>query len=369
MLKSTYISTLLVAILCAWCLPLNAQQLAYVKKEGGKKQQNIFYDIKFRQHNNRPARLRFSVNKAITKQSAKLFSRQHRDNTKRAIKQGEKVISARLLDDYKELALQEFNTYVRQRQQGLPEGIQVSVTDGNIRARSDGRLPHDYASSLIDELMHDMDVKWKSLQQHYQERFTQEATSRIQKHYVDEYKKEMYVVTYDQRDATRFHVRIDFKDVAHTYQKSMQPLANAVRQQTQGMNQRQRINFLLAFIQAIPYDILISRDGNASLGFVAPPTLLSINKGDCDTKATALASLLKNLYPDLKLIMILVPDHAFLAINIPAKAKDVTFDYKGRQYVVIETAGPALTPIGRAYPESLPYLGKRRKEISDILEF
>lgn len=94
-------------------------------------------------------------------------------------------------------------------------------------------------------------------------------------------------------------------------------------------------------------------------------TLFDINRGDCDTKSTAMAAILRNLFPDMKMIMVLVPNHAFLAVAMPKQPGDQYLRFDGTDYVVLEAAGPALTPVGRAYPATKEYI--RANKIKDIL--
>ncbi|MFB0954670.1 MAG: hypothetical protein QMB70_09355, partial [Aeromonadaceae bacterium] len=47
---------------------------------------------------------------------------------------------------------------------------------------------------------------------------------------------------------------------------------------------RDLFNYLLAFVQAIPYQQLQSEDGRRGSGFLLPQQVLSNNRGDCDSK-------------------------------------------------------------------------------------
>ena len=147
----------------------------------------------------------------------------------------------------------------------------------------------------------------------------------------------------------------------------LRPVSDAIALQTQGMAKREAINYALHFLQSIPYSRLKSRDGKGLLGFVAPLTLLDLNRGDCDTKSTALAALLRNLFPTLKMKMVLVPGHAFLAIDLPARRGDDTLVVDGHRYVVVEPTGPSLAPVGVAHAVSKPYLHRKKNKIEYLL--
>lgn len=140
----------------------------------------------------------------------------------------------------------------------------------------------------------------------------------------------------------------DHKVVTNRYIAAMRPVANAIRSATRGMNKRERMNFTLSFLQNIPYDILDNRLTSNGAGFQTPYGLLINNKGDCDTKAVALAAIMKNLYPSSKMVMIYVPNHAFLGIQTQPKPGDklLRIGSAREAYVLSDATGPAQAPVG-----------------------
>ena len=81
-------------------------------------------------------------------------------------------------------------------------------------------------------------------------------------------------------------------------------------------------------------------------GFLLPQELLVRNAADCDSKVVLLASLLRGLYPDLPLGLVLLPDHALLGVAMPSEAGEQTLRLSGHRLLLVEAAGPANLPPG-----------------------
>ncbi|WP_432460166.1 MULTISPECIES: hypothetical protein [unclassified Agarivorans] len=115
---------------------------------------------------------------------------------------------------------------------------------------------------------------------------------------------------------------------------------------------REITNYLLSFVQSIPYNQLRSKDNLRGAGYLTPIQVLRNNQGDCDSKTTLLASALKYLYPRLGVAIIYVPNHALLALGIPPRANDETVNVAGKTMVLAEPTGPALYPLGKVADSS-----------------
>ena len=70
--------------------------------------------------------------------------------------------------------------------------------------------------------------------------------------------------------------------------------------------------------------------------------------------------LLRGLYPDLPLGLVLLPDHALLGVAMPAEAGEQTLRLSGHRLLLVEAAGPANLPPGVLGRESLRYLEAKR---------
>lgn len=111
--------------------------------------------------------------------------------------------------------------------------------------------------------------------------------------------------------------------------------------------------FINSWIQTIPYDDLERRETSNGAGFEPPVHLLSKNRGDCDSKVTLMAHILKQLYPRLRMVIIYLPEHALLGLNVSVLQDDKFVEIDGLKFVLAEPVGPATIRIADASPESL----------------
>lgn len=149
-------------------------------------------------------------------------------------------------------------------------------------------------------------------------------------------------------------VSIDYFRLTQVYIPKMNQIAEAfkIKNNKNIYNKRVVLNDILSFYQSIPYDTLKEDRGE---GFSTPLKFLHQNKGDCDTKLVAINATIKALYPEIKTIAIVLPNHVLLGISIEPNEKDRKVNINGITYVLAETAGPALIPAG--------IIDKRNEEI------
>lgn len=160
----------------------------------------------------------------------------------------------------------------------------------------------------------------------------------------------------------------DHKRIAKRYITAMRPVASALAKDMKNMDDRARINHLMHFLQSIPYDTLTSRYNSNGAGFQTPYGLLINNKGDCDTKAVALMALLRNFYPKMRMVMVYVKDHAFIAIDLPPKRGEKALNIGGGNFVIADPTGPAQVTLGQPDKRALAAL-KRGAYSYQELEF
>ncbi len=155
-------------------------------------------------------------------------------------------------------------------------------------------------------------------------------------------------------------IMVDFAAATRALQKPMRTVAKALGA-TPGIgdDDRARVNLALAFFQQVPYAALgdsVRRGGD----FLPGPALLAQNRGDCDSKAVALAAVLRAYAPWRKLAVIVMPDHAILGVDLPARPGERTVRARARQYVALEPAGHAMAPIGNVAPLTAKHLAEAR---------
>ncbi len=174
--------------------------------------------------------------------------------------------------------------------------------------------------------------------------------------------QDAFLARHLRRKVDERRIMVDFAAAVHTLQEPMRAAAWALGEDRIGITDRARVAHALAFFQAIPYAVL---DDPARQGgdFLPAPALLSQNRGDCDSKAVALAALLRTFVPARKLAVVTMPGHAILAVDLPAEPGERTIQVGGRAMVVLEAAGPVLIPIGQVDANTERLLGSRDVEL------
>jgi hypothetical protein len=125
------------------------------------------------------------------------------------------------------------------------------------------------------------------------------------------------------------------------------PVATALHQKLANSASRPSLQYISQWIQQIPYQDLSDRQQSAGASYSPPLKVLQENRGDCDSKTVLLAALMRMLLPDLKLAIIYLPQHAMLAVQMPAAADDMTVTIEGKEYLLVDPTGPALLAPGQ----------------------
>lgn len=125
------------------------------------------------------------------------------------------------------------------------------------------------------------------------------------------------------------------------------PLAQSLYQLLPAESEsRAYVNLVLSWVQNIPYNRLQDRLVSNGSGYSPPLEVLLNNLGDCDSKSTLTAALLRILIPDLDIVMVYLPDHALLGAVLPHRNNEETLELNGAKYLLLEPSGPALMPAG-----------------------
>jgi len=135
--------------------------------------------------------------------------------------------------------------------------------------------------------------------------------------------------------------------------QAMSVIVDAITQSLENpKDQREFINTALSWIQSIPYDTLEDRISSNGSGFASPRQLLLSNKGDCDSKSTLMAAIMKAYAPTVDVRMIFLPEHALLGIAMRKRPSDTSISLQNTEYVLLEPTGPAFYELGAIAPSS-----------------
>jgi len=154
--------------------------------------------------------------------------------------------------------------------------------------------------------------------------------------------------TYDNIQA----IKPDHARIANESVIDLKPIKPLILEKASIKNIRKVSNYILAFIQSIPYSTLESRITSSGAGFSPPLKLLWENQGDCDSKVTLTAALLRTLMPRINMALIFIDNHALIGIDIVAEADDLTITLDNVTYVLAEPTGPALLKLGKVAIDS-----------------
>ena len=131
-------------------------------------------------------------------------------------------------------------------------------------------------------------------------------------------------------------------------------------------NARSYLNLLLSWAQAIPYDTLENRVSSNGSGFSPPLAILNQNKGDCDSKAVLAAALIRAFLPNNPMKLVLLHDHALLAISMTPLATDETINAEGLPFILLDPTGPGQLKLGEVSKSTRQGLASRNYTLETI---
>lgn len=162
-------------------------------------------------------------------------------------------------------------------------------------------------------------------------------------------------------------IRHDHAKYTSLSSASLTPIVEAIKKLQSNRNDiREFIQISLGWIQSIPYNRLEDRLSSNGAGFVSPRDLLIQNQGDCDSKSTLMAALLKAYNKNIDVQMVYLPEHALLAVNMRAGVDEMTLQYKGEEYVLLEPTGPAQLSIGKVADTTKMSLQNRQFDLAGL---
>jgi hypothetical protein len=182
-----------------------------------------------------------------------------------------------------------------------------------------------------------------------------------------EYFKNNYYQHFINHDQTS-GIKINHVDIANASVDDLKPLKPIILEKVSIKNIRKVSNYVISFVQNIPYNTLESRVTSSGAGFNPPTKVLWENQGDCDSKMTLTAAILRALMPRIDMALIYIDKHAFIGISIPAESDEMSINFQGVDYLLAEPTGPAVLPLGKLAPESEMAINQGRYMIENYHE-
>lgn len=147
-------------------------------------------------------------------------------------------------------------------------------------------------------------------------------------------------------------VKIDHARIAKESIKSLKPISETILDTVSKKDVRLVTNFILGFMQNIPYNTLESKSNSSGSGFNPPMKLLFENQGDCDSKMALSVALLKATMPGIKIVIVYIDKHVFLGINAKQKIGDKMLQFEDELYVLADPTGPSVLSLGEISPSA-----------------
>lgn len=147
-------------------------------------------------------------------------------------------------------------------------------------------------------------------------------------------------------------IKPDHTRMANLFVEDFKPIKPLILESVDIKNISNATNYVLGFSQSIPYSPLSSRVTSSGAGFNPPPKVLWENQGDCDSKVTLTASILRSLMPRIKMVLVFIEGHALIGINTTPKDDDLFITFEEETFVLAEPTGPASLMLGDVSPTS-----------------
>ncbi len=170
-----------------------------------------------------------------------------------------------------------------------------------------------------------------------------------------DYLKSAYYIKY-QDSFGHSSVKPDHLQFANSSLLMLTPVAQYIFVHHKNLPTREIVNYLLSWLQSIPYSNLEDRRTTHGAGFSPPNRLLLENQGDCDSKSVLFSAALRTLFPRVGIAIILVPKHALVGVQLPYQQKDDYVKIDGNYFVLAEPTGPALLPLAKITPDSKKHI-------------
>lgn len=283
--------------------PLSAKQLNFSKKTIND---TVQFNYQWQDQNQKNQAISFSIEKKLLFSRFRNFKAYKASHAKRHVNQGIK------------------KTLSKQNTPGVHVSFLGTGNEMSIELKSQNQKALNQAYKTIEKLENDL------MQEYLTDNFYQQF------------------ISYDNNLA----IKPDHARFARESVVDFKPLKSLILDKISIQNIREVSNYVLGFVQSIPYATLESRVTSTGAGFNPPLRTLWENQGDCDSKVTLTAAILRALMPRIKMMLVFIDNHALLAINIPTNADELAIKVDGINYVLIEPTGPAMMNLGKVSAES-----------------
>ena len=144
----------------------------------------------------------------------------------------------------------------------------------------------------------------------------------------------------------------DFNRMIPFYMGFTSPLyALTIRTLGKDSTPRERVEFLLRFVQDIPYGIPPTRSNSKVIsGVLSPPQIFIEKWGDCDSKVLLLSSILAH-EPRYKILLLHLDKHLLMAFEGRPHPNDAYIIFQGKNFILADPTGPARLPLGNPGPD------------------
>ncbi|MFA6003309.1 MAG: hypothetical protein WC881_04500 [Elusimicrobiota bacterium] len=178
-------------------------------------------------------------------------------------------------------------------------------------------------------------------------------------------KRRDYIVSQNFKFLPDGSIEADIPALVRKNAPRLAPMARAMEKSV-GIKSRAHdwlLRAATAMVQAaIAYQPVSAVIDGIHTGGIWPPVYALIHgRGDCDTKAALLASILANV-PGTRILGIKVSGHYLLGVLTNPAKNDSYIQYQGEKYLLVEPAGPAQLPPGTLsegtkalFKEGIPY--------------
>ncbi|WP_404400217.1 transglutaminase-like domain-containing protein [Idiomarina seosinensis] len=185
-----------------------------------------------------------------------------------------------------------------------------------------------------------------------------QQTQKLKAYYVQQWHEYLQANHYRrlQLPFTTGGIIPDAVSIAELQRPLLNDLVSQLGEILKNNSRRNYTNLVGQFIQSIPYNALQDGIDNRGDGFLPPNQVLFYNQGDCDSKASLMAAVLRTIMPQQKMAIIYLPGHALFAVQMPPKDNDATVTVDGTTMVLMEVAGPSLMAAGTIAVDSQFYI-------------